>query len=148
MMRPLILGVIFLVLWCAGVQLQADTNSIYPVTPADKAFFELIRSSILSTNIESLSQAISYPILVRTGSRELKLRSKKDLKEQAAFIFSARLKAVVQKQSPDELFKNWQGVMVGDGEIWFSPVGEGSGSEHRWVYRILALNLMPPPSRR
>jgi hypothetical protein len=37
-------------------------------------------------------------------------------------IFTPRVKAAVLAQSSDKLFRNAQGVMIGDGEVWYAGV--------------------------
>jgi hypothetical protein len=44
------------------------------------------------------------------------------------------VKAAVASQSPDCLFANWQGVMIGSGVIWFEQENHGA-------MRIKAINL-------
>lgn len=137
-MKKLIVITVCLILSFVAFQSQAD---MYPVTAADKAFFEQIRKAILTEDVKWFSEAIGYPIVLRTSSGEIKLKDKRDFKEHSALVFNARLKSTVRKQSPDSLFKNWQGVMIGNGEIWFSEVGEKTNTGTVWVYRIIGINL-------
>jgi len=114
---------------------QAD---VYSISAADKDFFGKIRTAILGDDAEWLSKAISYPIVIKGN---LKLKNTNDLKQHADLVFSRRIKSAVRKQSPDALFKNWQGIMIGDGEIWFAKVAENTEKGEQWVYRIIAINL-------
>ncbi|MCR5857319.1 hypothetical protein [Mesorhizobium sp. J428] len=43
------------------------------------------------------------------------------------------MKSSVAKQTYATLFANWQGVCIGDGEVWFSGVGDAN------VIRITAI---------
>lgn len=56
-------------------------------------------------------------------------------------IFSSALKGDVLHQSSESLFKNWQGVMIGNGDIWFSELGEMKGTNIVWRYQITTINV-------
>ncbi len=118
-------------------------TDLYPVTASEEAFFEQVRKAVLADDIERLSEVVSFPIVLRSGEQEVKIKDKRDFKEHAALILTTRLKSVVQNQSSGSLFKNWRGVMIGNGEIWFSEVGVKNGKADglSWVYRIIAVNL-------
>ena len=56
-------------------------------------------------------------------------------------VFGPELKANLLKQDPDKYFKNYQGVMLGDGgrNIWFDDFGdEGAGVPPR--FEIITIN--------
>ncbi len=114
---------------------------MYPVTASDKAFFVQVRKAILTNDIRWLSEAVSYPIVLKSGKTEYKLQNKEDFAAHASLILTAHLKTTVQNQSPESLFKNWQGVKIGTGEIWFSEVAETTGNEKTWVQRIIGINV-------
>jgi len=118
---------------------QAE-ESFYPVTTSDKAFFEQIRNAILTDDIDWLANSIAYPIVLRLPGNEITVRNKHDLKKRSKLILNERMKSVVRTQSPDTLFKNWQGVMIGDGEIWYSMIIEKGREKRGWVLRVIAIN--------
>ncbi|MEW5716956.1 hypothetical protein AB1462_32420, partial [Pseudomonas sp. SB113] len=49
-------------------------------------------------------------------------------------IVTSKVKQAIAGQTYATLFANWQGVMIGDGELWFSGVGDGN------VVKITAIN--------
>src|SRR6267142_4755031 len=112
-MKKLSAKAVSLILFLALPQSHGDLHK-FPLTASDKAFFDQIRKAVLSDDIEWFSKAVSYPIVLRPNSREIKVKNKRDLKEHARLIFTAQLKSTVQRQSSSSLFKNWQGVMVGN----------------------------------
>jgi len=120
----------------------ADTNSFFMVTAPDRSFFRQLQNAILSEDTNWLSGAIDLPFTVRTGKRKITLHTRSDVQQYSRSLFGEHLKDVVRKQSPNGLFKNWRGVMVGDGEIWFSDIGHKTESGVEWVYRVIALS--PP----
>lgn len=100
-----------------------------------------MRKAVLGNDVKWLSEAMSYPIVLKSGESRYTLQNTNDFALHASVILTPHLKSTVQNQSPDTLFKNWQGVMVGKGEIWFSEVAENNGKETTWVQRIIAINL-------
>lgn len=137
-MKTLIVTVVCLIFSFVVFQTRAD---MYPVTAADKAFFKQVRKAVLTNDIKWLSEAVSYPLVLKTGKTEYKLKNKEDFAARAPLILTSHLKTTVQSQSPDSLFKNWQGVMIGNGEIWFSEVAETTAKEKTWAHRITRVNL-------
>ncbi len=144
-MKTLISAVVLL----TSCLLSLEAAEMYPVKPSDKAFFDQVRKAVLTDDVEWLSRALSsYPFTVKLKAGQIKLKNEADLKKHAPAILTAKLKEVVRNQSPDSLFKNWQGVMVGSGEIWFSEIGKTNENKLVWVYRITAINLPGDRSTR
>jgi hypothetical protein len=52
--------------------------------------------------------------------------------------FDAKVRGFIAKQKVSDLFGNWQGIMIGGGEIW---INMGGGSS---CLRIIAINNNPP----
>ncbi len=121
----------------------ADSN-LYPITTGDKAFYDQIKKAILANDFESFAKSVAYPIEINTSNKAVRVQTKYQLKEYQSLIFNRHLKHALQKHSADSLFKNWQGVMIGDGDIWFSRIEARSGtrSDPSSGYRITAINPM------
>jgi len=63
-----------------------------------------------------------------------------DKKEFSAILQRALTRRIRRKLTEDAkkpLFKNWQGVMVGDGILWYSQSSLDDGVT--WTYLILAI---------
>jgi hypothetical protein len=46
----------------------------------------------------------------------------------------------VVEQKPDELFKNWSGIMVGRGQVWFVTVAKDVKDPQTYYIVIVAIN--------
>ena len=134
--RALLLSLLFVTRSGAG-------GEMYPITQSDRAFFEQVRKAILADDVKWLARALFYPFDVHLKKRKLHLDDSRAFEKNASLILDRHLKSVVQKQSADSLWKNWQGVMVGQGELWFSQGGGKTGKQggRTWVYHIIAINL-------
>ncbi len=117
----------------------------FPITDSDRNFFNEIRNAVLSDNIAWMAKHVYYPFTLRFGEKSFKLKGEKDFVTHANLILTPVLKSVVRNQTVAALFKNWQGVMIGNGEIWFSEVGETDNGKLIWTQKILALNLPEDP---
>ena len=139
---------LFILLVCAvALQCNAQTNT-FTVTSEDKAFFEQIKKAMASNDVDWISSVVSYPITIKEdGGKKTKVRNQSDFKKQSSKILTDRVKSAVEKQSPESLFKNWQGMRAGKGELWFSAVSSESEKPDRWVYRIIAINASEIPSK-
>jgi hypothetical protein len=137
-----------LVIAFAALCAMADENQDFSmaVTQSDKAFFQQIKKAIATNDFGWLSTAVSYPLDVQLTNKVLHLANEADFQKNAGTIVTEQLKSVVKEQSADSLFKNWEGVMVGRGQIWFTRIGEdpGKGQPLIWVYKITAFNLEAP----
>jgi hypothetical protein len=145
--KKLVAITVFLVLSFVAPQSKADLHE-FSISASDKTFFEQIRTAVLADDVEWFSEAVHYPIVLRPSNGEIKINNKKDFKKHATLVFTTLLKSTLQNQSPDSLFKNWQGVMIGNGEIWFSKVGEKTENGIVWTYRIIGINLPKDQSKQ
>ncbi len=78
------------------------------------------------------------------GAKHLVIRDKATFLKRYAEIMGPELKAKVLAQDPEKYFKNYQGVMLGDGgrNIWIDDFSEGGdGSPPR--YEIITINNTP-----
>jgi hypothetical protein len=69
---------------------------------------------------------ISFPLLVIHGERRTSIRSKTQFLRQYDTIFDANVRQAIARQSARCLFGNYQGTMIGNGEVWFSQQANGA----------------------
>ena len=85
-----------------------------------KAFLADLQKALSNDDIETLANMISFPLRQPIG-----IKTKEDFIQNYEKIFTAEVKEVVQKQKFKDLFCNYQGVMIGDGEVWMSALAYG-----------------------
>lgn len=80
-----------------------------------------IRDYIKNENKEKLSEMIIYPLTYfPNGTDQLrKIYIKEDFVEHYGEFVTENLKDICEASSFDQLFSNWRGNMIGDGQIWF-----------------------------
>jgi hypothetical protein len=99
-----------------------------------KAFLEIyekIREALAAGDKEALADLVLYPLNV--GQKQIK--DKADFLKNYDKIITASVIQAVQEQKTDELFVNYQGVMAGDGQMWF-----GATADTPQKYGIIAVN--------
>jgi hypothetical protein len=72
------------------------------------------------------------------GETKQTIRSKEWFLRHYDTIIGPKLRVNLLAQDPEQYFKNYQGLMVGDGgrNIWFQDFGEGNG----FKYEIITIN--------
>jgi hypothetical protein len=110
--------------------------------PADPtpAFIAELQAAIRNDDKDWLADHLHLPVNY-FGKANQVISSKDWFLEHYAAVIGPELKANILKQDPEKYFKNYQGVMVGDGgrNIWFDDFGdEGAGVPAR--FEIITIN--------
>lgn len=114
----------------------ATQKSAYEVTATDKKFLSEVLAAVERKDTAWIVRQSLLPMAItsREGRRLVKTEA-----EFAAIIarsFSNELLQQMKAEAKKPLFKNWSGVMLGDGILWFSEHGESEAGP--WRYRIVA----------
>jgi hypothetical protein len=120
----------------AGAQ-QADDEDD-DVKAAAKFLAELQRA-VADDDRQKVSRMVLYPLRVRLNRRRVVLRGRRDFLRRYDALFNRHIKQVLAAHKPgDELFRNWQGFMLGRGEIWFEQLADTG------AVKIIAINNTEP----
>ncbi|BBH24881.1 hypothetical protein Back11_62260 [Paenibacillus baekrokdamisoli] len=107
----------------AAVSSKPASNPYEAAGIADaKAFdtmFEAVQAAVAKDDKETVAANILYPLRVNGTGSAMKVENKEEFLKQYDMIFTAPVKQALAQQKIDSLFVNYQGVMVGNGEIWF-----------------------------
>ena len=117
----------------AAMDEELSKNSFNP--GEYKSFFFKLKKAINANDKIEISNMISYPL--KTQNRVIKSNS-----EFVNFydeVFPEALKTLIRNQKYANLFSNSQGVMIGNGDIWFSEVCVDKNCNQR-VVKIIANN--------
>jgi hypothetical protein len=89
------------------------------------AFFQELKDAVIRDDRKKVAALVHYPLNVFAGRRRMVIRSPAELLKRYHEVFNENVVRAIKTQEPATLFANWQGVMVGDGQIWFSGVCAG-----------------------
>jgi hypothetical protein len=93
-------------------------TSAYVVTDGERAVLSELKEAIALRDPQRISNRVIYPIKLCVGDRERRVRNAAEFERNFDRIMNRDVRSAVTAQSPDDLFKNWQGVMIGQGQVW------------------------------
>jgi hypothetical protein len=109
---------------CSATSLQKESKyavaGIDDAEAVDKFFLEL-KKAVEKDERDKVILLVDYPINVLIKGRRTRLRNKAELLKNYDSIFNKNVKQALAKASAPS-FVNYQGVMIGDGEIWFNLI--------------------------
>jgi hypothetical protein len=105
---------------CGGSSTVKDYSSA--IVPRASAFLSALQRAVATNDKESIAGMLRYPVRVNDIKDIRSLPNPAAFVRNYAAIVSPKMKAAIEAQTAKCLFANWQGLMVGDGEVWFSPL--------------------------
>ncbi len=127
----------------AGAQTAAEVNSNLNSLFGDhkpyEEFFAKLKKAVADGDKETVASMIDYPFQARLKGKAVKIRDQKHFVADYDQVVTAKVKDAVAKQTYPTLFANWQGVMIGDGEVWFNGICSDNSCKQQTV-RIIAIN--------
>jgi hypothetical protein len=96
-----------------------------------KVFIKKLKLWSEQGNKDSIAANIDYPLI-----NDENISSSKIFLQQYDKVFNNKVKQALQQQKLNELFKNFQGVMIGRGELWIANVSKTKSD----VYKIRSIN--------
>jgi hypothetical protein len=109
---------------------------------SDKAlesFIVTIKKAIANNDKMWIADHLFYPVRVRISEKStLAIKNKNQLLLQYDKIFTPAMKQKISSTFSFNLFSNYQGVMLGDGQLW---VNNGlNGTEKNPGFQIISIN--------
>ena len=135
-----------LLLLCANVALRAQTAPAKQDCPGStvdlqgeeiarksRTFLAELQAAVSKDNKAQVAGMISYPLLVIHSSSKARVRTETQFLSQYDSIFDAHVRQAIAQQTAKCLFGNYQGTMIGDGEVWYREQASG-------VMKIVTVN--------
>ena len=142
-----------LYVWLGGGSpaLQAAPASPYAVAGIENAaefekVFAALQKVVAVNDRSKVADLVLYPLRVNgwtddvKGKGSVQFGTKAELLDNYDEIFTLQVREAIVGQKVAELFVNWQGVMVGKGEVWLSASDKKPGR-----FGISAVNLVNLP---
>ena len=124
---------------CSGSYVFRYSSAFYGTTSEIENFMKQIKTSILNNDKNWLSNHICYPITVTLNkTRTVKITNKKELLENYDKIIHNDFKKKISEYYTVNLFNNWRGAMIGNGEIWIN--NKPNSTENNYDYCITTIN--------
>lgn len=113
---------------------------LYGTDAAIEDFMKKIKTAALVKDKEWLSNHIGYPLNVKLNKNQrFTISNKKEFLAVFEQVFNDSFNAQLQEYSTCNMFNNYQGVMLGRGEIWIRNKIQLSDSDGK-TYEIVAIN--------
>jgi hypothetical protein len=115
---------------------ESDSNVQIPETEVIKAMQEAVRADDKDWFVKHLHYPVRY-----FGKPSHPINSKTWFLKNYATIIGPKLKEAILAQDPENYFKNYQGLMVGEGShnIWLEDFGDPGGGIPS-NYQIITIN--------
>lgn len=104
----------------ADVDLAIDTALGDHKTYRD--VFDRLQQGIAADDKPAVAALVVYPLEVRIDGKQRKIRNADQFVASWDGIVTPEIVRVVSKQRYRDLFVNWQGVMLGDGQVWINGI--------------------------
>jgi len=104
------LGAVAILLGGLAVPAYADDQR-----DRDASFLADLQQAVGNDDQQAVSEMIQYPL----RTTQMTIKSPEQFLKNYDAIFNDGVKAAVASQTADSLFYRDQGVMIGNGEIWF-----------------------------
>src|SRR4051812_48584442 len=98
----------------------AVASDMYPITDTDKKFLTEIVSALQKKNSAWIAGHMVYPLSIVVSNRTHIVKSKEEFVHILGRELTDSVRGKITAAAKEPPFKNWQGIMVGDGILWFS----------------------------
>ncbi|MFF2482320.1 hypothetical protein [Paenibacillus sp. NPDC058071] len=126
----------------AAAAAAAVSNNPYYVAGIDSSeefttYFSKLQQAVKDGDSKSVADLISYPLRVNKSGKSFMIHSKEQFVQKYNRIITTEVKEKLLAQKADNVFVNWKGIMVGDGELWIGKIDNKLG--------VIAVNLIDNP---
>ncbi len=136
---------VFLIL-AAALSLGANASDFYPVTKGDREFLSEVVKAVTSKDTAWIADHVNYPLSVTTDKGKRLIRGKHEFSVILKRKLTDKVVAEIVEHSKRPLFKNWRGVMVGQGILWFTEYPSGSLPQSKYIVLAIGNFAFQPQS--
>jgi hypothetical protein len=122
----------------AFLALQSVPSTRADDIPVKEAFVMALQQAIRTGDKSWLADHVRYPLRYN-GRSNISIRNKAAFVKNNPTIIGRKLRAAVLAQDPENVFENWQGMMIGEGNhnIWVRDAGSSGVDQH---YELITIN--------
>ena len=85
-------------------------------------FLAALQDAVRSGQPKAVAALVIFPLRVYHGRQATRIKDAPSFVKAYAHIFTPGVTKAVLAQKPGDLFHNWQGSMIGNGQVWFAGV--------------------------
>jgi hypothetical protein len=122
-----------------GADVDARLDLLFGVHEPYRIFLRDLQTAIARNARDQVAAMVSYPLRTRIAGKWVRLKTRAQFLDQYDALLPARTRSIIVQATYDGLFANSSGVMLGDGQVWFSATCPNKACTSRSV-KIIALN--------
>jgi hypothetical protein len=121
-----------------GAQASPPPQDEEDEAAAGARFLAELQRAVAAGERARVARMVLYPLKVRVNRRRVVLRGPRQFLARYDALINRHVRAVLAEQKFEGIFRNWQGYMVGRGEIWFEQLADTG------EFKIIAVNNTEP----
>jgi hypothetical protein len=103
-------------------EMDTTLDQLFTSHQAYHVFFDNLRIQVVAKNKTAVAKLVSYPMRIQFQGKNIQIKNQQQFIQHYDTIFTPDLVNALAKQQYKDLFANSQGVMVGNGMLWFSGI--------------------------
>ncbi len=115
---------------CDGSTVEDYSASL---APKARAFLAGLKAAVQGADKDKVAAMVQYPLRVNLEKGSRTVRTRSEFVKDYDRLVTPTVRKAIETQAPECLFANYQGVMIGNGQVWFEEQQDGA-------LRIKALN--------
>ncbi|MCF7751970.1 hypothetical protein KQ945_14515 [Bacillus subtilis subsp. subtilis] len=94
--------------------------------PRYEAVFTALQKGVAAHDAKAVAALALYPVSVNVGGKKRTVADAATFEREYDRIITADIAKTITEQKFDALFVNWQGVMLGNGQVWINGICPGN----------------------
>jgi hypothetical protein len=119
--------------------IDARLDTLFGSHDSVRRFLMSLKQNSANKRWPDIALMVAYPIKVRIAGHLVRIRNSAEFISHSEDLLTPKVLAAIKRQTYASLFANDRGVMIGDGEVWFSAVCRDAACKDAPI-RIIAIN--------
>lgn len=115
----------------------ASLDDAYPITADDKKFLASVVAAVNRKDFAWIANHTIYSVSITSSNGTQLVDTSEEFRKILSRDLTDSIRAKILDAAKQPLFKNWQGVMIGDGILWFDEYSDNENGP--WTYGIAAI---------
>lgn len=124
----------------AVAEREAEPDDASATTIAYRRFLSRLQSAVRANDKGAVAGLAASPLRVNFEGGPKTYSDRNSIERDYDRIFTPRVRRAILGQRADRLFANYQGAMIGDGQVWFDQTCPNDSCSPPGPMRIKAIN--------
>jgi hypothetical protein len=118
---------------------DARLDALFGSHESVKQFLMSLKEDSANKRWPAIAAVVAYPIKIRIAGHRVRISNPSEFMAHTEDLLTPGVLAAIERQTYASLFANDRGVMIGDGELWFSAVCRSADCKNAPM-KIIAIN--------